>query len=174
MLKMSTKIIVHGVLHTHTIFQLIQSTVLQEGGNCLQNSDWVQFKVMLYKTNKYCTIHFNQQLVEGVFPLVMPTKLTSPSTGSANSINLINKNYTGGILPGLGKHIPDSCGANTHKHLQKLWPWDAQEGHLSFTSHRFGQQGLTSPRRAREDGTLWQWNRDETFPPALQLYILYN
>lgn len=51
------------------------------------------------------TIHFNKQLVEGVFLLTLVAKTISASL-PAYCIDLVNEKDAGGIFSSCGKHIP--------------------------------------------------------------------
>lgn len=51
------------------------------------------------------TVHFHEQLVEGVFLLVLVAKVSIPSL-FANRVDLINEKDARGIFPSCGKRIP--------------------------------------------------------------------
>ena len=65
------------------------------------------------------TVHLNQQLIQGLFPLIMTAaKAGSPLT--AHSVNLIDKDNGRGILFGLVKQIANAGGADTYIELHKV------------------------------------------------------
>src|SRR5205823_4313478 len=90
-------------------------------------------------------IHLNQQLVEGLFALIV-SAAEARATVAAYSVNLVNKDDAGGILLALLKQVTNAAGAHAHKHLYKVRSGDAEERHIGFTGHGPRQQGLTSPR----------------------------
>mmetsp|Transcript_11379 Transcript_11379/g.18230 ORF Transcript_11379/g.18230 Transcript_11379/m.18230 type:complete len:483 (-) Transcript_11379:181-1629(-) len=100
------------------------------------------------------TIHLHEDLVERLFPLIIPTTLAT-ATGAAHGINLINKDDARSILFGFIKQASDTTGTNTYKHLHKLRACAGDEGHASLTGNRLGQKGLTSTRGALHDHTTW-------------------
>ena len=75
----------------------------------------------------------------------MPTTHTRTAV-TTDSINLIDKNNTGGLFLGLFKHIPYPGGTHTYKHFYKVRARDGKERHLGLTGNRFSQQGFTSTR----------------------------
>lgn len=100
------------------------------------------------------TIHLHQQLVEGVLPLIMPSKAPCPPSLPPHCINLIDEDDTGSILPCLAKEIPYSGRTNTHKHLQELGTGDAQKGDFSLSSSGLSKQCFTCTWGARQNGSL--------------------
>ncbi len=64
-------------------------------------------------------IHFGQQLIEGLFTLIVTaTNTSTPLT--TNSINFINKNNAWGVIFGLFEQIADAGSANTDEHFHKF------------------------------------------------------
>ncbi len=90
-------------------------------------------------------VHFNQQLVEGLFALVMASAKTS-TTMTTNSIDFINKHNTGRMLLGFVKKIAHTAGTHTDKHFHKFRTGNGEERHASFTRNCFCHQGLTGTR----------------------------
>src|SRR5699024_8117686 len=64
------------------------------------------------------SIQFGQQLVQGLFTLIMATAKSGPSF-AADGVNLINEDDTGLFVFGLFKHIADALGANPDKQDRK-------------------------------------------------------
>src|SRR5690606_33050781 len=70
-------------------------------------------------------VHLREDLVEGLFPLVMAaTQASAP--GTADGIQLVNKDQRRGLLAGILKHVPNPGGANPHKHLDEFGRADAE------------------------------------------------
>ena len=65
------------------------------------------------------TIHFHQQLVQGLFPFVVSAAEAGASLPS-HRIDLIDKDQTRSVLLALFEQIPDSGSADTHKQLDKV------------------------------------------------------
>ena len=73
-----------------------------------------------YAPRGVLTIHLYQQLVKGVLPFVMAPKSSCPPPLPPHSINLVNEDDAGSILPCLAKEVSYPCRTNTDKHLQEL------------------------------------------------------
>src|SRR5208283_1476814 len=65
------------------------------------------------------TVHFNEQLVQGLFPLVMTASETS-SPVSAHGIDFVNEYNTWRTLLRLLKKVTYAGGAYTNKHFNKI------------------------------------------------------
>src|SRR5947208_9619507 len=90
-------------------------------------------------------VHLNQQLVEGLFTLIVSAAETSAAV-AAYSVNLINKDDARGILLALLKQVANAACADADKHLYEVGTGDAEEGHIGFTGYGARQQGLAGSR----------------------------
>ena len=93
------------------------------------------------------TIHFHQQLIQRLFPLIMAAAHASAAL-TAYGIDFIDKDDTGRIFLGLFKQIADTGSPHAHKHFHKVGPADAEERHTGLSGYRPGQQGFPCARRA--------------------------
>ena len=108
----------------------------------------------LYSTMRRFTVHFDEQLVERVFPLVVAAELARAAACPADGVDLVDEDDARCILARLAEQVPDARRPDAHEHLQELGARDAQERHLRLARNRFGQQRLARPRRAGQNGTL--------------------
>ena len=63
-------------------------------------------------------IHLCQQLVQRLLPLVISSK--PGITALSDSVYLVDKNNTRGMLLRLLEQIPDTGGSHTYKHLHEI------------------------------------------------------
>ena len=98
-------------------------------------------------------VHLHQQLVQRLFALVIAAAQTGTAM-AADRVNFIDKQQTGRIFFGLGKHIPHPRSTDTDKHLNKIRTGNRKKRNVSLTGHRFGQQGFTRTRRADHQHAL--------------------
>ena len=99
-------------------------------------------------------IHLGQQLVQGLFPLIVAAVTTARAALLTNGIDLIDEHDAGSLLLSLPEKVPDFRGAHAYEHLYKLRPGDGKEGNIGFSGHRLGQHGLAGTRRAYQQNTL--------------------
>jgi len=99
------------------------------------------------------TIHLHQQLIQGLFPFIMPTTQAG-TTMTTHGINFINKNQARSIFLALVKEIAHSGCPDTHKHFDKIGTTDAEKGNFSLTCHRFGHQCFSGTRRTNQQDTF--------------------
>jgi hypothetical protein len=65
------------------------------------------------------TIHFDEQLVQRLLTLVMPTAKAG-ATMAPDSVYFIDKNNAGSLFLCLIEHIANTRGADAHKHLDEI------------------------------------------------------
>ena len=99
------------------------------------------------------TVHLNQQLVQCLLALVIATAHAN-TTGTAHSIDLIDKHDARSVLFGLLKHVTDTGCPHTNKHLNKVRTGNRKERHARLACNCTRQQRLTSPRRALKQRAL--------------------
>ena len=99
------------------------------------------------------TIHFNQQLVEGLLALVIATAVACTARPT-HRINFIDKQNTRRILFRLLKHIAHAARTDAHKHFNKIRSRDREKWYARLTGNRPCKQGLTRARRAFQQCAL--------------------
>ena len=105
------------------------------------------------------TIHFRQELVEGLFPLFVAAAEPAVSA-AADGVDLVNENDTGGVLGRLLEQIPDTGSADTDIKLDKIRAGQGKERHMGFAGYGLGQQGLACAGRAYQQGSLGELGAD--------------
>ena len=94
-------------------------------------------------------VHFHQQLVESLFPLVM-TSAQARAALAAHGVDFVDENEAGRVLLALSEQIAHARGAHAHEHFHKIRTRDGKEGHPGLARHGAGQQRLAGARRADE------------------------
>ena len=72
-----------------------------------------------YAIVNFKTIHFYQQLVQGLLALIVSTAQAG-TTVATDCIDFIDEDNTGRLLLGLVEHVPHSGRADTNKHFNKV------------------------------------------------------
>ena len=105
------------------------------------------------------TIHLGQQLVQRLFPLIVPAA-QSAVAAFADGIDLIDENDAGCHLLGFLKQVADTGRTHPHKHFHEIRTGQGKEWNVCFSCHRFCQQRLTGSRRAHQQRALGQLGTD--------------
>ena len=103
-------------------------------------------------------VDFAEELVEGLLLLGIVAVAVVPA--AAHGVDFVNEDDAGCHLCRLLEQIPDPAGAHAHKHLHKIGTGNGEEGHIGFTGHRPGKQGLAGAGRAHQQGALGQLGAD--------------
>ena len=103
-------------------------------------------------------VDFAEELVEGLLLLGIVAVAVVPA--AAHRVDFVNEDDAGCHLCRLLEQIPDPAGAHAHKHLHKIGTGNGEEGHIGFTGHRPGKQGLAGAGRAHQQGALGQLGAD--------------
>ena len=94
-------------------------------------------------------VHFHQNLVEGLLPLVV-----APAEAGAamppHGVDFVHKEDAGGVALGLFKEVAHAGGAHAHEHFHEFAAGDVEERHARFAGHGAGQQGFARPRRPHQ------------------------
>lgn len=98
------------------------------------------------------TIHLRQQLIQGLFALIIPREAVVALL--SDGINLINKNNAGGLFIGLLEQVAHLGRSHSDKHLDKLRTGYGKKRHFGLTGHGTGYQGLSRSRRAHQQSAL--------------------
>src|SRR5690606_2342410 len=105
-----------------------------------------------YALAGFKTVHFNQQLVECLFALIVTTAQTS-TTLTAHGVNFVDKDDARRLLLGGLEHVANAGSTHTHKHFHEIRTGNAEERHFGFASNGTSQQGFTGTGRANHQDT---------------------
>ncbi len=100
------------------------------------------------------TIHLHQQLVEGLFALVIAAAQAGAAMAPDDRVDFIDEDDAGRILLGLLEHITHTACADADEHLDKIRTGDGEEGHIGLARDGARQQGLAGARRADQQHAL--------------------
>src|SRR5712691_4818593 len=99
------------------------------------------------------TIHFRQELVEGLLALIVMLHGTYPARLS-HHIQLIDKDDRWRLRLRLLKEIAHSCGAHPSKHLYKIRATQAEKRHMGLARHGPGQERFARAWRTNQQHAL--------------------
>jgi len=99
------------------------------------------------------TIHFHQQLVQGLLPFVMPPAQACAAL-PPHGINLINENQARRIFFALGEQITHPGRADAHEHFHKVRTGNGKKRHPGLSSDGSGQKRLPRARGAHQQHAL--------------------
>ena len=92
-------------------------------------------------------VHFDQQLVQRLFPLIVPAA-QSRAAVTPDRVDFVDKDQTRRVFFGLFKHIAHARRADADEHFNKIGTRNRKERHVRFARNRFRQQRLARPRRS--------------------------
>src|SRR5579875_2801359 len=95
-------------------------------------------------------VHFDQQLVEGLLPLVMAAAQTCAALPS-DRVDLIDEDDAGCGFLRLLEEIADARGADADEHLDEVGTGDREERDPGFAGDRPRKERLPGPRRTQEE-----------------------
>ena len=98
-------------------------------------------------------VHFDQQLVERLFALVMAAAKACAAL-AAHGVYFVDKDETGGVLLALHEQIAHAGRAHAHEHFHKIRAGNGKERHPRLSGHGPRQQRLTGSGRAHEQHAL--------------------
>src|SRR3989304_9195711 len=78
-------------------------------GRCNQDHSFVRIE----------TVHFNQNLVQGLLSFIMSSADTR-SAMAADSVDLVNEDYAWRLFFSLFEHVTDTAGTNANKHFYEI------------------------------------------------------
>ena len=99
-------------------------------------------------------IHFRQQLVQSLLPLIVSAHTAAGISFLTDGIDLIDEHDTGCLFLGLLKEVTNLGCTHAHEHLHKFRAGDGEERHICFTGHGLSQHGLAGTGRAYKQHTL--------------------
>ena len=108
-----------------------------------QNNVLVRFK----------TVHLDQQLVQRLFALVVAAAQTGAAM-TADSVDFVNKQQTGGIFLSLRKHVTNTRRTDADKHFDEIRTRNREKRYICLAGYRFGQQGLSGTRRTDQQNAF--------------------
>jgi len=73
---------------------------------------------------------------------------------TSDRINFVDKQQTGRVLFGLGKHVAHPRSTHADKHLDEIRTGNRKERNVGFAGHRFGQERLAGSRRTDQQNAL--------------------
>ena len=98
-------------------------------------------------------VHFHQELVQGLFPLIVAAAQTGAPM-AAHGVDFIDEDDAGGAFLALDEQVPHPGGAHADEHLHEVGAADAEEGDPGFAGDGPGQQGLAGARGAHQEHAL--------------------
>ena len=104
------------------------------------------------------TVHFGQELVEGLFTLFVAA--VAGVAAAADGVDLVDKDDAGSVLGGLLEKVTDTGCAHAYVELYEIGACQGKEGHVGFACHGLGQQSLASSGRAHQQGSLGKLGAD--------------
>ena len=99
------------------------------------------------------TIHFNKQLIQGLFPFIMAASETSTSL-SAYGINFVDEDNAWCSLLRFLEHVTHTARTDTDKHLDKVRTGNAVERYICLAGNCLGKQGLAGSRMTAQKHAL--------------------
>ena len=98
-------------------------------------------------------IHLNQQLVQGLFALVIAA--AEPRAALApHCVDFVDENDARRLLLRLLEHVANTGRAHTDEHLNEIRSGNGEERHLRLTRNRARQQSLACSGRAHHQHAL--------------------
>src|SRR5581483_8865513 len=102
---------------------------------------------------RFKAVHLNQQLVQGLLALIMPTAQTR-ATMATNGVNFVDEDDAGSILFALLKEIAYATCAHANEHFYEVRTGDAEERNIGFAGYCPRQQGLACARMADQQNAF--------------------
>ena len=102
---------------------------------------------------RFKAVHLNQELVEGLFALIVPAAEPGPASPT-HRIDLVNEEDAGRVLLALRKEVANARGTDAHEHLYEVGSGHREERHIGFARNRARQQRLACARAAHQKYSL--------------------
>ena len=109
-------------------------------------------------------VHFDEQLVQGLFPLIVSAAETR-SPLAAHGVDLVDEDDARRVLLALFEQVAHPAGPDAHEHFDEVRAADGEEGNVGFPGDGAGQQGLARSGRPHEQHSLGN-------PPSEALELL--
>ncbi len=104
-------------------------------------------------------VHLDQQLVEGLLPLVVPAAETGAAVAS-DRVDLVYEDDRRGVGLRLLEQVADAGRTDTDEHLDEVRTGDGVEGHAGLTGDGAGKQRLTGTGRPVQQDALGDLGAD--------------
>ena len=98
-------------------------------------------------------VHFDQELIQGLFAFVVSAAETCASVTS-DRVDLVDEDDGGRHLFGLIEQVAHAARADADVELHEVGAGDRQELHVSLACDGLGQKGLAGARRADQQNAL--------------------
>ena len=98
-------------------------------------------------------VHFDQQLIQGLFSFVVASSQTGTAMPS-NGVEFINKDDAGSIFLPLLKKVSDPTRPHADEHLNKIRSADAEKGNAGFSCDGPSHKSLPRPGRTHQEYAL--------------------
>ncbi len=98
-------------------------------------------------------VHFHQQLVQGLFALVVAAAKAS-ATLAAHGVDFVDEDETGRVLLALHEQVAHARCAHAHEHFHEVGTGNGEERHARLAGNRTGKQGLAGAGRADQQHAL--------------------
>ena len=99
-------------------------------------------------------VHLGEELVEGIFPLVVRAGYRVLATGTPDGVNLVDKDNGGRLFLGLLEQVAHAGSPHPDEHFDEVRTRKGEERHARFSGDRLGQKGLTRSGRAYQQGSF--------------------
>ena len=99
------------------------------------------------------SVHLHQQLVEGLFALVVSAAQTRAAM-AAHGVDFIDEDDARRVLLALLEQVAHAAGAHAHEHLHEIRTGDREERNIRFARDGARQQRLAGARRADQQNAL--------------------
>src|SRR5699024_2259173 len=98
-------------------------------------------------------VHLDEQLVQGLFPLVVATADTRTAL-PPDRVELVDEDDAGRVVLRLLEHVTHPGGTDTDEHFHEVRTGDRVEGHTRLAGHGARQQRLSGTGWSVEQHTL--------------------
>ena len=102
---------------------------------------------------RFETVHFDQQLIEGLLALVVSAAQARAAMAS-HGVDFVDEDDARGVLLALLEQVAHAAGAHAHEHFHEVRSGDGEERHVRFARDGAGQQRLAGSRRADQQHAL--------------------
>src|SRR5262245_25559847 len=102
---------------------------------------------------RFETVHFDQQLVQRLFALVVAATETGPAV-TTNRVDFVDEDNAGGVLLALLEEIANAGGADANEHLDEVGATDREKWDVCFARYGPCEERLTRPGRPHQEHPL--------------------
>ena len=113
------------------------------------------------------TVHLGEQLVKGVFTLVVGRESHVLATGTSDGVDLVYEDDAGGFLLGLLEQVTHARCAHAHEHLDEVGAGNGEERNVGLAGHGLGEKRFARAGRAYEEGSLGDLSAEGGILPGI-------